>query len=72
MKKKVGGVKMAGNALVILIGFLLVLSITLIITATCFFWIDIGGKIGPYRRKFSLLFAVVGWALYLLILMPVL
>lgn len=56
--------------LIILIG--LVMSITLITTATFFFWIDIGGKIGHYRRKFSLLFAVVGWALYLFILMPVL
>lgn len=63
---------MTGNALVLLIGFLLVLSITLIFAATFFFWIDFGGKIGRYRRKFSLLFAVVGWALYLLILMPIL
>jgi uncharacterized RDD family membrane protein YckC len=61
---------MTGNALVFLIAFLLVMSITLIITATIFFWIDIGGKIGPYRRKLSLLFAVIGWAFYLLILMP--
>ncbi len=63
---------MTSTALVMLIGFLLVLSIALIVTATLFFWVDIGGKIGPYKRKFSLLFAVVGWALYLLILMPVL
>ena len=60
---------MTGNALAnlfILIG--LVMSTTLIVTATIFFWTDIGG--GLNKRKFIFLFAVVGWALYLFIITP--
>lgn len=60
------------GTITIIFSLLMVLSFMMISTATILFWVDIGGKIGPYRRKLSIIFAIIGWALYFLVMMPVL
>lgn len=54
----------------ILYSLLAVLSIMMIATATIIFWVNIGGKIGPHRRKLSLVLAIIGWALFLCVMWP--
>ncbi|MDA8440907.1 MAG: hypothetical protein M0Z55_00820 [Peptococcaceae bacterium] len=62
---------MTGSLISLLSGALLITSVVMIVAAIYLFWVDIGGKLGPYARKISIFLGAIGWAVILFTLMPI-